>query len=80
VLKPADSGAPDSIALFSFHFPPDIDNSGFVGWLATRLKRTTGTGVLIVCGQNTQRGGVFDYWGVPTRVRHEVERVLKELR
>jgi len=25
-------------ALFSFHFPEGLDNSGFVGWLATALK------------------------------------------
>src|SRR5689334_21936688 len=37
--------APDAtepFALFSFHFPPNLDNSGFVGWLATELKRRLG--------------------------------------
>ena len=44
-----------------FHFPAGVDNSGFVGWLASHLKVVLGTGVLVVCGFNSQRGGVFDY-------------------
>jgi len=50
---------------FSFHFEPDLDNSGFVGWLTTHLKEALGTGVVVVCGHNAERGGVFDYWAVP---------------
>jgi hypothetical protein len=28
-----------------------VDNSGFVGWLASHLKAAIGTGVLVVCGK-----------------------------
>jgi len=63
VLAPAVAGAPEPLRLFAFHFPTDADNSGFVGWLASHLKATTGTGVLVVCGHNGTRGGIFDYGG-----------------
>ena len=33
--------------------------------LASRLKRQLGTGVLVVCGHNSKRGGVLDYWACP---------------
>src|SRR5512143_3856667 len=32
----------EAFCLFSFHFPPTLDNSGFVGWLASHLKATVG--------------------------------------
>ena len=51
--------------LWTCHFPDDVDNSGFVGWLASAIKTRTGSGVLVVCGRNTLRGGIFDYWGCP---------------
>jgi len=53
----------EQFKVISFHFPPNLDNSGFVGWLATHLKRRIGTGVFVICGQNSSRGGIFDYWG-----------------
>jgi hypothetical protein len=34
VLAPAETGAREPIGVFVFHFPPGLDNSGFVGWLA----------------------------------------------
>jgi hypothetical protein len=80
VLKQAGSGAAEPFGLFSFHFPNGVDNSGFVGWLASRLKEELGTGVFVVCGQNTRRGGIFDYWGVPLALRDEAARVLAGLR
>lgn len=64
-LSAADPRPEERFALFSFHFPANVDNSGFVGWLATVLKRELGTGVFVVCGQNRNRGGVYDYWGCP---------------
>lgn len=74
----------ERFALFSFHFAPDLDNSGFVGWLATRLKLSFGTGVFVVCGQNTARGGIYDYWGCPAIVGDvvlaEVRRMMLPLR
>jgi len=77
-LVPSD-GTGERFGLFSFHFKPGLDNSGFVGWLATRLKERCGTGVFVVCGHNSARGGVFDYWGYPVEVRDEVLAALREL-
>jgi hypothetical protein len=71
---------PEPFALFRFHFPPGIDNSGFVGWLASRLKTELGTGVFVVCGHNSRRGGIFDYWGCPFELREQVLRVIRRLR
>ena len=78
-LVPAEpgGGAAEPVAVFRFHFPDGADNSGFVGWLASHLKRTVGTGVLVVCGQNAGRGGIFDYWGCPL---DQAEAVLAEVR
>lgn len=73
-------GFVEPFGLFRFHFPPGVDNSGFVGWLATRLKRELGTGVFVVCGQNSKRGGIFDYWGYPATLRDDVRRIIDALR
>ena len=67
-------------SIFSFHFSPSLDNSGFVGWLASHLKASVGTGVFVVCGQNSTRGGIFDYWGAPLSVADQVLREVKLLR
>ena len=48
-----------------------------MGWLASHLKRVVGTGVFVVCGQNSKRGGIFEYWGVPAAVG---PRALTEVR
>ena len=66
--------------VFSFHFAEATDNSGFVGWLATHLKRRLGTGVFVVCGYNPDAGGVFDYWGAPWALREAVLSELSALR
>ena len=67
--------------IFSFHFDGCIDNSGFVGWLASHLKTKLGTGVFVTCGQNINRGGIFDYWGCPIeladKVIAEIERLIE---
>jgi len=70
----------EAFALFSFHFAPDLDNSGFVGWLASHLKARLGTGVFVVCGQNSSRGGIFDYWGAPLAVADQVLAEVRVLR
>ncbi len=80
VLKPAGPEAAERFALFSFHFPDGMDNSGFVGWLASTLKQELGTGVFVVCGQNMRRGGIFDYWGVPIAMKEEAAQTLERLR
>jgi len=81
-LRPAGGGhhGSESFGLLSFHFPPDLDNSGFVGWLASTLKRELGSGVFVLCGSNTARGGIYDYWGYPVELRDDVLDVLGRLR
>lgn len=68
VPAPAQTKAEDCYTVLCFHFAPDIPNSGFVGWLASEFKRRLGTGVFVICGQNSSDGGVFDYWGIPRSV------------
>lgn len=80
VLKAAGPDAAEPFGLFSFHFRDGLDNSGFVGWLASTLKCELGTGVFVVCGQNSRRGGIFDYWGVPMAMRSATVEVLNQLR
>lgn len=79
-LVPSSDAELERFALFRFHFPPDVDNSGFVGWLATQMKMRLGTGVFVVCGQNTRRGGIFDYLGVPLELGPSVAREVECLR
>lgn len=79
-LVPSSQPEQERFILFSFHFQPDLDNSGFVGWLASHLKAEVGTGVLVVCGQNSHRGGIFDYWGAPLSVAEQVIAEVRRLR
>jgi hypothetical protein len=79
VLSKAGPGAREPFALFTVHFPDGVDNSGFVGWLASVIKKELGTGIFCVCGQNSARGGIFDYWGVPLALRAGVEDLLGKL-
>src|SRR5262245_60834885 len=70
--EPADG----SHKVVSFHFAEELSASGFVGWLASHLKRSIGTGVIVICGRDARGGpglwkaaqGVFDYWGGPVGV------------
>lgn len=78
-LVPTTGPDPERFALFSFHFPPDLDNSGFVGWLASRLKHRFGTGVFVTCGYNSKRGGVYDYWGVPLELGPAIVEYVRDL-
>lgn len=80
VLKPARVDAAEPFGLFSFHFKDGLDNSGFVGWLASRMKQELGTGVFVICGQNSNRGGIFDYWGVPLSMKDEAASLVDQLR
>ncbi|MFD1934948.1 MULTISPECIES: DUF6196 family protein [Nonomuraea] len=77
------SGAGEGVerfGIFSFHFPAELDNSGFVGWLATHLKASLGTGVFVICGSNRARGGVYDYWGCPAELLDQAVTVVEGLR
>ena len=86
-LVPSLSGGSvgGAFKIFSFHFSEDLDASGFVGWLASHLKRTVGTGVIVICGRDRRGGaalyrasqGVFDYWGCPAQIG---EAVIAEVR
>jgi len=81
-LVPAssDKTGTERFGLFSFHFPTAADNSGFVGWLASHLKSELGTGVFVVCGSNSSRGGIFDYWGCPEELFDDAVAVVEKLR
>ncbi|MEO3754131.1 DUF6196 family protein [Streptomyces sp. B6B3] len=70
----------ECFGIFSFHFPGQVDNSGFVGWLATHLKAELGTGVFVVCGSNRARGGIYDYWGCPVELLDQAVAVVRSLR
>lgn len=76
-LVPRDTG--ETFFLWRFHFPAGVDNSGFVGWLATEMKQRLGSGVFVVCGQNSAQGGIFDYWGCPWSLRAAAREVLAHL-
>ena len=77
-LIPAGPGD-EAFKLIRFHFPQNVDNSGFVGWLASRFKHRFGSGVFVVCGQHGRDGGIYDYWGVPFSVADAVTRDIREL-
>ena len=79
-LVPSADAEAELFSVFSFHFAANLDNSGFVGWLASLLKREIGTGVFVVCGQNSQRGGIFDYWGCPVSEAEAVLDIVNRLR
>ena len=78
-LRPATLNSAEPFCLWRFHFPQDADNSGFVGWLASHLKSRFGTGVFVVCGQNTSDGGIFDYWGAPWKLQGPVLDEIRSL-
>ena len=67
-LVPSRKQGEEAFKLFRFHFPDGVDNSGFVGWLASIVKRKTGSGVFVICGQNSADGGIYDYYGCPVEV------------
>ena len=79
-LIPSESSETENFKVFSFHFEEGLDNSGFVGWLASKIKMDLGTGVFVVCGQNTNKGGIFDYWGCPASIADEVIKLVRQLK
>ncbi|MGH7525855.1 MAG: DUF6196 family protein [Gemmatimonadales bacterium] len=78
-VRPADHPG-ERFRIWSCHFPDGVDNSGFVGWLAARIKARTGSGVLVVCGPNDSRGGIYDYWGCPVEAAAAVLSEVAALR
>jgi len=79
-LIPSKNAGSEDFKLFSFHFKDGLDNSGFVGWLASKIKNELGTGVFVVCGQNTDKGGIFDYWGCPIEIADKAIKLVRRLR
>lgn len=75
-----DSESNEPLVMWTLHFQADAPNSGFVGWLATAIKERTGAGVIVVCGYDVERGGVYDHWGCPAGVAEQVFELLDELR
>jgi hypothetical protein len=75
-----DGDGVERFGIFSFHFADHLDNSGFVGWLATHLKVELGTGVFVVCGSNRARGGIYDYWGCPIDLLEQAVAIVEALR
>ena len=69
----------EPFAIWRFHFPAGADNSGFVGWLAMRLKEQFGTGVFVVCVQNSADEGIFDDWGCPLELRDDIIGAVESL-
>ena len=78
-LVPCRDVSKELCRIFGFHFVEGLDNSGLVGWLATQLKEKLGTGVLVICGQNSNRGGIFDYWGCPAQLGAQAQGVVESL-
>lgn len=79
-LVPSTSANFENFKIFSFHFIDGLDNSGFVGWLASKIKKELGTGVFVISGQNSARGGIFDYWGCPIAIADKVVNLVRRLR
>ena len=79
-LVPSSDKSKELFSVFSFHFDGCSDNSGFVGWLANHLKMQLGTGVFVTCGQNSRRGGIFDYWGCPVELEQKAIEEVRLLR
>lgn len=77
VPRPAAGG--ERFALTRVTFSAAVENSGFVGWLATAVKRRLGSGVFVVCGDNPARGGIFDYWGYPVEIAGAVRELIDAL-
>lgn len=76
-LCPAAPDATEEFEVFRVVLPRGEDDSGFVGWLSARIKAATGSGLFVVCGHNRQRGGIFDYYGVPRSAAAEVRTLLQ---
>ncbi|MFC5005476.1 DUF6196 family protein [Dactylosporangium cerinum] len=79
-LVPAAPHVGEQFGVTLTTFPPNVDNSGYVGWLATTIKQRLGSGVFVICGDNPRRGGIFDYLGYPLEVTDAVHNLIDELR
>jgi hypothetical protein len=78
-LVPGVSDTEEVFTVFRVVLPAGVDDSGFVGWLASTIKAATGSGLFVVCGYDEQRGGIYDYYGVPQGVAGQVRHVVAAL-
>lgn len=78
-LIPSDDPEKELYGVFRFHFPEGVDNSGFVGWLSTHIKQKFGSGVMVVCGFNSSKGGIYDYYGCPFELAGEILPYVESL-
>lgn len=78
-LVPCDDPNEELFAVWRFHFHPDDDNSGFISWITGHLKEKFGSGAFVTCGQNRNRGGIFDYTGCPAELGPPVFAELRRL-
>jgi hypothetical protein len=71
----------------SFYFKEGTNASGFVAWLAAHLKRSAGTGSVVICGKDRRDSpelfqtslGVFDYWCCPVAAGDKFVAVVRSL-
>ena len=71
----------------SFHFAEGTNASGFVAWLAGHLKRSAGTGSVVICGKDRRDTpalfrtsfGVFDYRCCPVEAGDRFVTVIRSL-
>ena len=80
LLVPVEKLGTENFRIFRFHFKEGLDNSGFVGWLATKIKEKFGSGIFVICGQNSEQGGIFDYNGCPIEISDEIIAFINKLR
>jgi hypothetical protein len=79
-LVPVASVEGERFGLTLVAFEAHLDNSGFVGWMASAIKTHTGAGVFVICGTDQARGDTFDYWAYPVDVAGSVRVLMAELR
>src|SRR5215510_967991 len=73
---PATEVTAERFEVFRVVLPAGEDDSGYVGWLASRIKARTGSGLFVICGYDRERGGVFDYYGIPAEAADDVRQLL----
>jgi len=71
-LIPKESEETENFKIFSFHFKDGLDNSGFVGWLASKPKKNLVRDYLWFVDKTRKKGGIFDYCGCPIEIADEV--------
>ncbi len=87
-LTPVAPDAAGAYRVLAFHFAEGSNASGFVAWLAARMKQEAGTGAMVVCGFDARATpalwqtslGLFDYWGCPWDRGDDVVALVQRLR